>query len=159
MFLVLSLIFPIGIFAKTPTASVSKPAPTPVAYDLPYPGILPDHPLYFLKTIRDKIVDLFTSNPEKRVEFLLLMADKRLVMGRLLMEKENEELARSTISKGEKYFLRATEELVLLRKRNLESGDRLRERLRTAYKKHEEVVGGKWKDIDQLLMQIEQNLR
>ncbi|HSW97310.1 MAG TPA: hypothetical protein VLF89_05800, partial [Candidatus Saccharimonadales bacterium] len=34
-----------------------------IQYDLPYPGLLPDNPLYSLKVLRDKIVEFFISDP------------------------------------------------------------------------------------------------
>ena len=37
-------------------ASKVSPTPVPVAYQLPFPGLLPDNPLYFLKTMRDRLV-------------------------------------------------------------------------------------------------------
>ena len=150
-------------------ADTSKPVPVPttvsVDYVLPYAGILPDHPLYLLKVLRDRIVDLFTNQPEKRVNFLLLMADKRLVMGELLVEKGNADLGHTTISKGENYFIRSASELSILRDTNKESAQNLEEKLEKAYLKHKEVVLGiesklnknqkkQWNDVDQKLAEI-----
>ena len=87
----------------TPSASLS------IEYFLPYPGLLPDHPLYPIKAIRDKLLSIFISNQVKQVEFNLLMADKRLNMGVFLSEKGKEALAETTVSKATKYFLDATE--------------------------------------------------
>ena len=72
-----------------------------IEYTLPYPGILPDSPLYFLKTARDKIVSFLISDPLKKAEFNLLAADKRLNSGIFLFNKGKEKykLALSTISK------------------------------------------------------------
>lgn len=78
-------------------------------YELPYPGILPDHPLYKLKVLRDRIVIFFTKDPRKRVQLYVLLADKRLAMGEKLVERQREQLAAETISKGEKYLLGAVE--------------------------------------------------
>ena len=49
-----------------------------IQYELPYPGILPDNPLYFLKAIRDNVLGFFITDPLKKADYSLLMADKRL---------------------------------------------------------------------------------
>lgn len=73
-------------------------------YELPYPGILPGHPLYSLKMLRDKIVSLLISEPWKKAEFYLLMADKRINSGKYLVDQGKEQLAKDTISKGQNYL-------------------------------------------------------
>lgn len=47
-------------------------------YTLPYPGILPDHPLYVFKKIRDSVMWFLMRDPIKRIEFSLLQSDKHL---------------------------------------------------------------------------------
>lgn len=106
--IILSVIFFINLQsvyaqdALTPTAS---PSPT-IDYPLPYPGILPDNPLYFMKALRDKVVSFFISGPLKKAEFDLLMADVRLNAAQYLFVKGESKysLAETTISKGENYF-------------------------------------------------------
>src|ERR1700704_2037322 len=39
-----------------------------VDYTLPYPGLLPDSPLYFLKTFRDRLISFFISSPIKKAD-------------------------------------------------------------------------------------------
>ncbi|MCL5439191.1 MAG: DUF5667 domain-containing protein [Patescibacteria group bacterium] len=90
----------------TPT-STPFPTPTPIEYQLPYPGLLPDHPLYFIKAVRDKIMDVLISDPFKKAEFNLLSADKRLNAGIFLFKNGKQQLAADTISKGENYFEKA----------------------------------------------------
>jgi hypothetical protein len=70
--------------------------PQPVNYTLPYPGILPDHPLYFVKQLRDTVLSLLISNPVRKVKFYILMADKHLSMGVVLKEKGKPELAHNS---------------------------------------------------------------
>lgn len=88
--------------AVTPSASPNRT----IDYSLPYPGILPDNPLYFMKALRDKVVSFFISNPLKKAEFNLLMADVRLNAAQYLFAKGESKysLAETTISKGENYF-------------------------------------------------------
>lgn len=73
-------------------------------YTLPYPGLLPDHSLYFIKTFRDRVIGFLISDPIKKAEFSLLQADKRLGAGKKLFYKKKYKLAESTISKGENYL-------------------------------------------------------
>lgn len=124
---------------SSPSATASAtPAPS-VEYFLPYPGLLPDHPLYLLKSFRDRILAILIADPVKRVEFNLLMADKRLNMGIFLSEKGKEQLAESTISQGEEYLLTAVEQFGALagKQQNLEV---LTDKLKAAVVKHEAVV-------------------
>jgi hypothetical protein len=53
---------------------------TKVDYVLPYPGILPDNPIYFLKDLRDKIMEMLIADPVKKMEFHLLQSDKFIGM-------------------------------------------------------------------------------
>lgn len=100
---------------KKPTIAAT-PAPVAKAvavigkkqeYLLPFPGILPDHPLYFFKQVRDGIMDRLIVDPIRKAEFLVLQADKRLNMGKALVEQGKGALAEEIVSKGEKYMERA----------------------------------------------------
>ena len=75
--------------------------------DFVYPGILPNHPLYWLKMVRDQAKYYLNRDPKKRLELLMTYADKRLVSGIILIAEEEVELGLSTISKGEKYLEKA----------------------------------------------------
>lgn len=139
----LSLFIFTGVIAKTiesTPSSEASPTPAPsIEYFLPYPGILPDHPLYPIKALRDKILSILISDSVKRVEFSLLIADKRLNMGIFLSEKGKEELAETTVSKGEKYLNTAVDQFSLLK--NKENGpDALLDKLKKSSIKHEEVI-------------------
>ncbi len=89
--------------SAAPYASGSAVKEVSVQYELPYPGLLPDHPLYFLKMTRDKIVGLLINDPLKKAEFNLLNADKRMHAGVLLVKKKEYDLAVTTISKSINY--------------------------------------------------------
>lgn len=81
-----------------------SPQKSSADYTLPYPGLLPDSKIYFLKIVRDRIVAILTSDPLKKAEFNLLTSDKRLAAGIALFEKKKYDLSESTLSKGENYF-------------------------------------------------------
>ena len=76
-----------------------------IDYPLPYPGrILPDHVLWPLKALRDKLWLDLTVSPTRKAELALLFADKRLVSSQILFERGKPEIAFSTLTKGEKYL-------------------------------------------------------
>jgi len=131
-------------FAQSNVAFAQKisPVPTPqVSYELPYPGLLPDSPLYFLRIIRDKTVDFLISDPLKKAEFDLLQADKRLNAGIYLFNKNKRKtsLALSTISKAENYFEQALGKMgeARIQGRNINEMER---NLRNALKKHKQEL-------------------
>lgn len=109
-----------------------------VDYYLSYPGILPDHPLYWVKMIRDRVQLWLTTNPLAKAEKLLLYADKRLGAGWALIEGNKVELGVTTLTKGEKYLERTMIETTKLG----DGGDEMRfkEKLVKAVMKHEEVL-------------------
>ncbi len=149
LIIALFILFGVGskiTFAQTPSVVVSlpimmTPSPTPVDYTLPYPGILPDNPLYFLKSLRDNIYSLMISDPLKKTEFDLLMANKRLQMGVFLLQesKSNAVLALSTISKGENYMTDALSKVQSAKSQGENTNDVIKS-LNLATRKHEEVL-------------------
>lgn len=79
-----------------------------IDYRLPYPGrVLPDHFLWPVKVLRDKLWLLVSPAPERKAELNLLFADKRIVSAKMLFERNKPELAYSTLTKAEKYLERA----------------------------------------------------
>jgi hypothetical protein len=144
----------------TPSPTVT---PKPVNYPLVYPGILPDHFLYPLKMIRDRIWLILTAGPVRKVEVMLLFADKRLGAGKALIEGGQVKLGVSTLTKGEKYLEEGVGKLAEARKANQEITS-LREKYSLALAKHEEVlldlktkVGAEEQAvINELLTKIEQ---
>ena len=75
-----------------------------IDYQLPYPGLLPDSPLYFFRALRDNLSGFLIADPLKKAEFDLLQSDKRLNAGIYLSDKKKYDLAESTVSKGENYL-------------------------------------------------------
>ncbi|HZJ18329.1 MAG TPA: DUF5667 domain-containing protein [Patescibacteria group bacterium] len=108
------------------------------SYELPYPGLLPDHPLYFLKMFRDRIIGFFISDPVKKAEFDILQADKRLNGSVYLLYKNTskaDELAISTISKGQNYFDDALGKIKLAKKQGINISD-ITTKLKSSLKGH-----------------------
>ena len=136
---------PLAFFLAAPVFAQNTKTPTPttvkgVEYTLPYPGVLPDHPVYWLKAIRDRVLDFLIVDPLRKAEFYLLQADKRLGMGVSLVEKGNSKLAEETISKGEKYLWQAVTNLVAVKAGGKEVPKYIIDRLIGSVAKHEEVL-------------------
>lgn len=141
----LSLVFASAVFpvAADEVSPPLTPSPSPVAYQLPYPGMLPDNPLYFIKVIRDAVWSFLISSPLKKADFDLLQADKRVNASYLLVtqEKGKAELAEMTFSKGENYFDAALLQTANAKKQGMDIGDIVK-RLSVANLKHKETLTG-----------------
>lgn len=155
MFLIVSLPTPSYAATSSPKAAGSKLTASvtsePVEkagavmekkqeYLLPFPGILPDHPLYFLKQVRDGIMDRLIVDPLRKAEFHVLQADKRLNMGKVLVEQKKEKLAEEVISKGEKYLERAISGLMAYKSLGRPVPASLIDKITRSLEKHVEVL-------------------
>lgn len=108
-----------------------------IQYDLAYPGILPDHPLYKLKVLRNKLTALLINDPKKKVDFYLLQADKGIHAGAMLVDKKEVELAKDTLFKAENNITLLTYEFgKFQRKPNSDFFNKLE----TASLKHQELI-------------------
>lgn len=136
--LFLALSFPRFSFAVAMTSPVQEKKQE---YLLPFPGILPDHPLYFFKQVRDGILDRLIVDPLRKAEFHVLQADKRLNMGVVLFEQGKETLAETTISKGEKYMERAAHGLSVFKSTGRSVPASIIDKLTRSMEKHVEVLG------------------
>ena len=110
-----------------------------VDYLLPYPGILPDNPLYKIKMLRDRILAFFITDPVKKAEYYLLMADKRINAGKMLIDYGKPALGDETLSKGQAYMVKAIEELKRAKESERDISG-LIEKLDKATSKHLEVL-------------------
>lgn len=136
------LYLPQPLYAETSSPSALPTMPSQaVDYTLPYPGLLPDNPLYVLKVFRDRLVGFFISSPLKKSEFDLLQADKRLAAGYYLVKEPGHKtsLTVETISKAENYMNDAVGALSEAKMEGLPIND-TRGTLLTALAKHETVV-------------------
>jgi hypothetical protein len=120
-----------------------------VLYDLPYPGILPDHPLYFIKAIRDRAMELSTRDQMSKAQLLLLFADKRLSMALQLERNGKHKLALSTLSKAEKYLLRTAEILPQAKKQGSAPYVGFVNKIKLSSQKHSEIINTLAKEIPQ----------
>jgi len=130
---------PVLKFSISPSPTVIPTSKPEVKYYLPYPGILPDHPLYFLKMIRDRIWLWLTVDSLKKAEVLLLFADKRLGAGKFLIEGNKPDLGLTTLEKAEKYLERAATQLEIAKSKGKDI-TKLKEKLNLATFEHERVI-------------------
>jgi cell fate (sporulation/competence/biofilm development) regulator YlbF (YheA/YmcA/DUF963 family) len=129
-----------SVYAKDALSPTASPSPT-IDYFLPYPGILPDNPLYFMKALRDKVVSFFITDPLKKAEFDLLMADVRLNAAQYLFAKGESKysLAETTVSKGENYFYNSLIMVNQAKQQGMQVNDFV-SKLVTASRKHQQVI-------------------
>jgi len=111
-----------------------------VIYNLPYPGLLPDSPLYLTKIIRDRINDFLTRDNLKKAELYLLNSDKRASMSMALALKGKNKLAIDTFIKGEKYFIKIPDLLRSAKKQGTQAPSSFIETLKLSNAKHKEMI-------------------
>ena len=111
-----------------------------VVYNLPYPGLLPDSPLYLTKIVRDRITDFLTRDNLKKAELYLLYSDKRAAMSLVLARKGKNQLAIDTFTKGEKYFLKIPNLLKSAKKQGGQAPSNFFETLKLSNAKHKELI-------------------
>ena len=138
LLLLLLLVTTVGqkVFAQEISTS---PAALNVQYVLPYTGILPDNPLYFLKAIRDNALNLLITDPLQKANYDLLMADKRLGAASMLLDKGKIDLAITTLSKSGNYFYLSIQQVVVAKKQG-EKTDEILSKLLTASLKHQQII-------------------
>lgn len=119
------VVFPHSVVLADESSASATASPTAVMaatdYTLPYPGILPDNPLYFLKVLRDNIIVFFISDPLKKSSFDLLQSDKRLEAAWYLLKKDSkhDDLVLTTLSKSTNYLSQAVDQVNLAQKTGL----------------------------------------
>ena len=108
-----------------------------IKYDLAFPGMLPDSPLYKLKVLRDKIIASSIFAPLKKIEFYLMQTDKGILATAMLIDKNKVDLATETALKAENNFTLIAPQLYMLPKK---PNKEFFKNLQTAGLKHQEVL-------------------
>lgn len=156
-FLLIAFIFImplIAYFVFGASDSLVKTPQEKVVYNLPYPGLLPDSPLYITKIIRDRITDFLTRDNLKKAELYLLYSDKRAAMSLSLVRKGKNQLAIDTFAKGEKYFLKIPGLLTSAKKQGSQAPSNFIETLKLSNAKHKELIEELIKILPQGLNQL-----
>lgn len=114
----------ISLQITTPIVSAQEitSEPTPTTYDLAYPGLLPDHPLYFLKIARDTMMGFFKGEPTEKASFTLLQADKHMAATHVLLtQKHNPELATVSLDTAQDYLDEAISQIAAAKKEGMDT--------------------------------------
>lgn len=128
-------------FSESAGKETSTPFVSNALYYLPYPGVLPDHFLWGPKAFRDKLWLALTRDTMKRAELMLLFADKRVGMAKVLIEGGKPELGVSTAKRGEQYLEEAFNEQEKARATGADTSS-FADKLARASLKHREVLEG-----------------
>lgn len=120
-----------------------------VIYTLPYPGILPDNPLYIFKAIRDQLIIFGTRDNVKKAQLYLLLSDKRIGMAISLSKKGKEKQAIEVAGKAEKYFFNIPQLLIDAKKQGSGSSSEFIQTLKLSNAKHREILDSFLKDLPQ----------
>ncbi len=143
------LILVISIFSSSQVEYVFSQSSTPapifgekvnVEYQLPFAGkVEPDSVLWPLKAFRDKVWILVSIDPVKKAEVLTLLANKRIIFAKNLMEEDNSELSVSTLTKSEKYLEQAVAQEKLARAKKKDT-KQLLQQLAMSTLKHRQLL-------------------
>lgn len=109
-------------------------------YELPHPGLLPDHPLYIFKTIRDNILIFTTRNTHKKALLYQQLSDKRITAAHRLAQKGKGELALAHATEAEDLFLKIPPLVQTVRNQGEEDTGDLISKLYLSNAKHREVI-------------------
>ncbi len=137
----------------------ARTQPAHVQYDLPYPGILPGHPLYVLKVLRDRLVGFLINDSLKKAEFSLLQSDKKLFASMMLFEEQSDDqLALDTLSKSINYMHTAVSEADRAQTMGKDTGP-IAGQIKDSVKKHIEVMKNLMTSEQPQKKNIEQELK
>lgn len=164
---VLSVFFPLVVTqAKPGEAMITAVTPAPIQFDLaissveyvlPYPGILPTHPLYVLKKLRDSIIEALIADPVKKVEFYILQADKKLNMAIFLFDKHERIAAEEQLTQARGLREQAVSHMEVYSGEKNGSPRFVIEKLSLSIQKHIEVEAGYKRSVEFLQELLERS--
>lgn len=139
-FFIIATIPAVGYFVMESSGQTINIQDEKVVYNLPYPGILSDNPIYLIKVVRDRIIEFLTRDPLKKSQLYLLNSDKRAAMALALAHKGKTRQAIDAASKAEKYFLKIIYILKDAKRQGNSPPSSFIETLKLANAKHKEVI-------------------
>ena len=120
-----------------------------VEYTLKYPGLMQDHPLFFLKKIRDRINLFLIRDYLKKADLILQISDKDIHSGLLFSQQGKWGLATNTVDTAERDFMKIFPLLNQSKKQGVTSGQDFILILKLSNEKHQEVIEAILKDVPQ----------
>ncbi|CAN5206812.1 hypothetical protein BH09PAT1_BH09PAT1_2440 [soil metagenome] len=127
----------LGAVANSKTINVDEQK---VVYQLPYPGILADHPLYPIKKLRDSILIFTTRDTLKKSELYHHLSDKHIAIAVQLADKGKEQLAINEFILSEEYFSKAPSLLRESKKQGVAPTNDFITKLYQSNSKHAEII-------------------
>lgn len=118
-----------------------------VEYTLPYPGILPDSEIYFVKSLRDNILVFLTRDNIKKAELELLISDKKNSMAMELAKKSKWHYARKILFESLENFDNSITSIKESKNQGGGIGEELIPKLESSNRKQKEIVETMLKDI------------
>jgi len=137
--IILSILFLPGFNSITRSQSIDIEKKE-VLYQLPFPGILPGHPLYFLKSLRDQILIFTTRDKAKKANLYLRLSDRHMSAAEALVNDGKELLAVSELNRAEEMFLEIPDMLKDLKSQGGDYPEELVLDLNQSNLKHREVI-------------------
>lgn len=111
-----------------------------VVYELPYAGITPENPLYFLKQLRDQIKEFLTRDFIQKAEFLLVSSDKRAHIAIILAEKGKTRQSVEVLADAEEKAMKIPALLRESKKQGTAASERFIFTLKLSNSKHKEII-------------------
>jgi hypothetical protein len=113
-----------------------------VEYVLPYPGMLPGQPFYFLKSWRDRIMLALLTTPMKKAQFHLLQSDKFLAMAGMFSDNNKIVEATSAVTQSVTEYSDAITQAGIVKNTNIPVEDQFIDKLERSANKHIELFEG-----------------
>lgn len=111
-----------------------------VNYELPYPGILPDNPLYRVKSARDSIMQWMMRDNIKKAHLRLQISDKKVRGAQMLLKDKDYKRAEDILEDGEQMFEKAIEDALNAKEQGASPTSEFKEKLKFSNLKHKEVI-------------------
>lgn len=137
IFLLCGLFFVSTVFAASPIEMIQSKK---VIYELPYPGITPENPLYVFKQLRDTIKEILIRDYLKKAEFLLVSSDKRAHIALILARKGKTRQAVEVLADAEAKALKIPELLRISEKQGVSPSESFTYTLQLSNTKHRDVI-------------------
>lgn len=105
-----------------------------------HPLLLPGHPLYFFKQLRERFEGWFALGDVKKTLFFLKQAERRLNESRALLDRGKEELASKNLDKYGDALQKAVSKSSEIKDKNGKNVQDVAERVSEATLKHQDVL-------------------
>lgn len=154
------LVIPVLLFCLLAQAPALAAEATASADDLPVVHILPDNPLYFLKTLKEKVQLLVTRNTSAQANLLLNFSRERLAEALKVAEKGKIHISEKLLEAFGRDIETAQQKIREAKERGETTYTLLLELQKTvAYQKSViEKLGGRAAQLNSFLVEIDQSL-